>query len=93
MMPIAHLMLQCLRSLPAVLAFCCSPIRPDTRTPPCPGMYRIAVGELRKEQPLRIPRAAPLQQPERGRTRRRGLIRTLADTFRNDIGDQEVCIN
>jgi hypothetical protein len=66
---------------------------PDTRTPPCPGMYRIAVGELRKEQPLRIPRAAPLQQPERGRARRRGLIRTLADTFRNDIGDQEVRIN
>jgi hypothetical protein len=48
---------------------------------------------LRKEQPLRIPRAAPLLQPERGRARRRGLIRTLADTFRNDIRDQEVRIN
>ncbi len=71
----------------------CCPIYPNTKTLPCPGMYRIYAEVLRKEKPLRIPRAAPLLQPERGRARRRGLIRTLANTFRNDIRDQEVRIN
>jgi len=72
-------------SLPAVSQYTRTRERPRVRV--CIG------GELRKEQPLRIPRAAPLLQPERGRARRRGLIRTLVDTFRNDIRDQEVRIH
>lgn len=43
--------------------------------------------------PLRYSNAAPLLQSERGCASRRGMIRTLADTFRNDIRDQEVRIN
>ncbi len=37
--------------------------------------------------------SSSLLQPERGRARRRGMIRTLADTFRHDIRDQKVRID
>ena len=60
-----------------------------------PAMLRLEIEyhDSGRGGPLRIPRAAPLMQPERGRARRRGLIRTLGDTFRNNIRDQEVGID
>jgi hypothetical protein len=61
---------------------------PNTKTPPCPGMYRAQAAVLHSQHLPKSPYFrlfGPLPQPKCGRTRRSGVIRALGNTFRNDI--------